>query len=92
MKSFFFERVKEEVGEEATYEVMESSMLGEEQRKLKKLLREFNDRSQNILSDYIAWPVSKNEASPPRQSYDDVRKLLKREEEILSKITEQCQT
>ena len=35
MKSFFLERVKKEVSVEKTYEEMESSMLGEEQKKLK---------------------------------------------------------
>ena len=57
---------------------MDSTVLSGEQKKLKQLLREFNDHSQSILSDYISWPVNKNEVSPPRQSYDDVRKLLKR--------------
>lgn len=39
IKSFFLERVKQEVTEEKSYEALESNLIGEEQRKLKQLLR-----------------------------------------------------
>ncbi len=35
---------------------MEGSLISEEQQRLKQLLREFNDRSQSILNDYISGP------------------------------------
>jgi hypothetical protein len=59
MKSFFMERVKQEVSEETPYEAMGSVLITEEQKKLKNLLREFNDRTQSILADYIAIPSAR---------------------------------
>jgi hypothetical protein len=55
---------------------MESSLITEEQKRLKNLLREFNNRTQSILSDYIAIPIRPKEASPPKQTIQEVKKVL----------------
>lgn len=91
MKSFFLEKVKKEVSKEASYEAMESSLITEEQHKLKNLLREFNDRSQSILADYISGPVKSREGSPLKVPLESIKKVLDQEEAILQKMVEQCQ-
>lgn len=76
MKSFFLERVKQEVNRDASYEGMESSLINEEQHKLKKILREFNDRSQSILADYISGPAKVEDAVTHRPSIESLKKVL----------------
>jgi|JI9StandDraft_2_1071091.scaffolds.fasta_scaffold1809489_1 hypothetical protein len=58
---------------------MESSLITEEQHKLKNLLREFNDRSQSILADYISGPLKSKEGSPPKIPIESIRRVLDQE-------------
>lgn len=55
---------------------MENSLINEEQTKLKQLLREFNDRSQSILTDYIAGPAKIEDVVPQKPSIELSRKVL----------------
>lgn len=76
MKSFFLERVKQEVSKEISYEAMESSLINEEQHKLKQILREFNDRSQSILADYISGPAKTEDVTVTKPSTESLKKVL----------------
>lgn len=55
---------------------MKSSLINEEQHKLKQILREFNDRSQSILADYISGPAKAEDVSVPKPSAESLKKVL----------------
>lgn len=90
LRSVFVERVKQEIGEGEEYDAMASSQLGEEQRKLKNLLREFNDQSQYILSSFIDAQPRVTKTKIFRDSSLDL-KVRERESLNKDKIIEQCE-
>lgn len=83
LKSVFVERVKQEINEDNDdYEAMANSQLSEEQKKLKQLLREFNDKSHFILSSFIEGQPRVTKAQTSRSSAQD---LQQKEKEIANR-------
>jgi hypothetical protein len=70
---------------------MNTSRINDEQRRLKQLLREFNDRSHMILTDFIAEPNKLVETSPTKVSNQEVIKVREQEGANLNKVMVQCQ-
>ena len=87
--SLFIERVKNEVAEGTVYEEMPTNDLTEEQKKLKKILRDFNDQTHVVLGNFIDGRPRQTPKRRTRSTTNQLQTSM-REVEVQDKVLAQC--